>query len=126
MVTIRAGCLDFVQILSKKFQTKHLDLTQCLVSATVHWLKGSEAKRRIRALARSGRIFVDDHAWAAMEEHCVPFADLRHALEHAESCRSQPNARWHVVGRDPDGDVLRVIVELHDDLLVITVYRGDE
>ena len=52
--------------------------------------------------------------------------NLRHALEHAESCRLQPNARWHVVGRDPDGDVLRVIVELHDDLLVITVYRGDE
>ena len=54
------------------------------------------------------------------------FADLRHALEHAEACRLQPNARWHVVGRDHDGDVLRVIVELHDDLLVITVYRGDE
>src|SRR6266446_465545 len=45
------------------------------------WVKGSEAKRRIRALARSGRIFVDDHAWAAMEERCLPFADLRHALE---------------------------------------------
>jgi hypothetical protein len=27
----RAGCLDFVQILSKKFPTKHLDLTKCLV-----------------------------------------------------------------------------------------------
>jgi len=31
-----------------------------------------------------------------------------------------------VVGRDPDRDVLRLIVELHDDLLVTTVYRGDE
>ncbi len=90
------------------------------------WVKGSEAKRRIRTLARSGRIFVDDHAWAAMEGRCVPFADLRHALEHAESCRLQPNGRWQVVGRDPDRDVLRLIVELHDDLLVITVYRGDE
>ena len=89
-------------------------------------MKGSEAKRRIRTLARSGRIFVEDHAWAAMEERCVPFADLRHALEHAESCRSQPNGRWQVVGRDSDRDVLRLIVELHDDLLVITVYRGDE
>src|SRR5205814_6536618 len=39
-----------------------------------------------------------------MEERCVPFADLRHALEHAESCRSQPNGRWQVVGRDPDRD----------------------
>jgi hypothetical protein len=29
MVAIRAG--GFVQILSKKFQTKHLDLTKCLV-----------------------------------------------------------------------------------------------
>src|SRR5712664_2045667 len=27
----RAGCLDFVQILSKKFTTKHLYLTKCLV-----------------------------------------------------------------------------------------------
>ena len=89
-------------------------------------MRGLEAKRRIRALARRGRIFVEDHAWAAMEERCVPFADLRHALEHAESCRLQQNARWHVVGRDPDGDVLRVIVELHHDLMVITVYRGDE
>jgi hypothetical protein len=61
-----------------------------------------------------------------MEERCVPFADLRHALEHAESCGLQSNGRWQMVGRDPDGDVLRVIVELHDDLLVITVYRGDE
>jgi len=64
--------------------------------------------------------------WAAMEERRVPFADLRHALEQAESCRSQPNGRWQVVGRDPDRDVLRLIVELHDELLVITVYRGDE
>ena len=31
-----------------------------------------------------------------MEERCVPFADLRHALEHAESCRLQPNARWYL------------------------------
>ncbi len=61
-----------------------------------------------------------------MEERCVPFVDLRHALEHAASCRLRSNACWQVVGRDPDGDVLRVIVELHDDLLVITVYRGDE
>jgi hypothetical protein len=36
------------------------------------------------------------------------------------------SGRWRVVGRDPDGDVLRVIVELHEDLLVVTVYRGDE
>ena len=90
------------------------------------WVKRSEAKRKIRTLARSGRIFVDDRAWAAMEERCVPFADLRHALERAESCRLQPNGRWQVVGRDPDRDVLRLIVELHDDLLVTTVYRGDE
>jgi len=48
-------------------------------------VKGSDARRRIRALARSGRIFVDDHAWDAMERRCMPFADLRHALEHAES-----------------------------------------
>jgi len=46
--------------------------------------------------------------------------------ERTESCRLQANGRWNVVGRDPDGDVLRLIVELHDDLLVITVYRGDE
>src|SRR5437764_11596619 len=46
-----------------------------------------------------------------MEERCVPFADLRHALENAESCRSQPNGRWQVVGRDPNRDVLRLIVE---------------
>jgi hypothetical protein len=89
-------------------------------------VKGSDAKRRIRSLARGGRIFVDDHAWDAMERRSVPFADLRHALENAESCRLQANGRWRVVGRDPDGDVLRVIVELHEDLLVITVYRGDE
>ena len=35
-------------------------------------------------------------------------------------------AEHPLVGRDPNGDVLRVIVELHADLLVITVYRGDE
>jgi hypothetical protein len=39
---------------------------------------------------------------------------------------SRTAGRWQVVGRDPDRDVLRLIVELHDDLLVITVYRGDE
>jgi hypothetical protein len=74
-------------------------------------VKGSDAKRRIRALARSGRILADDHAWEAMKRRCVPFADLRHALEHAESCRLQANGRWRVVGRDPDGDVLRVIMD---------------
>jgi hypothetical protein len=38
----------------------------------------------------------------------------------------QANERWHVVGRDPDGDILRPMVELSDDLVVVTVYRGDE
>jgi nucleotide-binding universal stress UspA family protein len=61
-----------------------------------------------------------------MEKRCIPYLDLQRVLEHAESCRLQPNGRWHVVGRDPDGEILRAIVELHDDLTVMTVYRGDE
>ena len=78
------------------------------------------------ALARKGQFVVDPHAWDAMDERCIPYEDLRYALANAESCRLQPNERWHVVGRDSDGDILRPIVELDDDLLVVTVYRGDE
>ena len=89
-------------------------------------MKSSVAKRKIRALARKGQFLVEDHAWDAMEERCIPYDDLRHAPENAESCRLQANERWHAVGRDRDGDILRPIVELQDDLLVVTVYRGDE
>jgi hypothetical protein len=89
-------------------------------------LKSSEAKRKIRALACKGRFFVEDHAWDATEERSIPYEDLRHALEPAESCRLQANERGPVVGRDSDGDILQPIVELHDDLLVLTVFRGDE
>jgi hypothetical protein len=38
----------------------------------------------------------------------------------------QPNGRLQVIGRDPDGDDLGVIVELHDELLVVTMFHGDE
>ena len=78
---------------------------------------------RWRAAAESSWTITPGTRWSGV---VCPFADLRHALEHAESCRAQPNGRWRVVGRDPDGDVLWAIVELHADLLVITVYRGDE
>lgn len=57
-----------------------------------------------------------------MRKRGAVFADVRHALATATSCRVEPPDRWRVDGRDCEGDVLTVIVVLEDGVVVVTVF----
>lgn len=42
-------------------------------------------------------------------------------LLHAQACQAQKNGRWRVAG-----EALTVVVELVEDAVVVTLFRGDE
>ena len=90
------------------------------------WVKGSEAKRKsgpLRVVAESSLTIMPGPRWRSA-------ASLLPICGMYSSARSRADCSRTAAGRSsdeiPDRDVLRLIVELHDDLLVITVYRGDE
>lgn len=48
--------------------------------------------------------------------------DLSQALRMARRCKAQESGRWKVFGADKAGDDLTVIVEIEDDLIVVTLF----
>jgi len=71
----------------------------------------TRASRRIRSLSRAGRWEILSHAVERMIERGVTVEDVKAVLTGAESCRA--------AGK-------RLIVELAGDVLVVTLFRGDE
>lgn len=50
-------------------------------------------------------------------------ADVIAALSGASACRWQSDRNnWKVDGRDLDGDDLTIIVDIQDNLVVVTIY----
>jgi len=47
-------------------------------------------------------------------------------LTTATACHSEPRGRWRLSGSDRLGDPLTVIVELHAQVVVVTLFRGEE
>jgi hypothetical protein len=60
-----------------------------------------------------------------MIERGVTVEDVRAVLIGAESCLAA-GKRWRLAGSDVLGERLELIVELEGDLLVVTLFRGDE
>jgi len=85
----------------------------------------TRASRRIRSLCRAGRWEILPHAVERMIERDVTVDDVRAVLIGAESCRAK-GKRWRLSGLDVLGQPLDLVVELTADVLVVTLFRGDE
>ena len=81
----------------------------------------SRALRRIRELARAGRVRFTEYSALRMLQRQVSAAEVFRVLTTAHRCYGQPNGRWRL-----DGEELTVVVELTDDAIVVTLFRGDE
>jgi hypothetical protein len=86
----------------------------------------TRARRRIRELARAGRWEFTSHALESLVERDASVEDVFVVLTTAEVCHSEPSGRWRLSGPDRLGDRLMLIVELHTDVLVVTLFRGEE
>jgi hypothetical protein len=62
------------------------------------------------------------HARPQMRARGVTREDVRYGLMYATLCTLQTNGRWKVPTKDEDQDTLILILELRDDVLVITVF----
>jgi hypothetical protein len=60
-----------------------------------------------------------------MIEREVTVEDVRSVLTGAESCRAVSD-RWRLSGLDVLGERLDLIVELGAEVIVVTLFRGDE
>lgn len=47
-------------------------------------------------------------------------------LTRAAACRRADLGRWRLNGVDRIGEQLSLVVELRDDVIVVTLFRGDE
>lgn len=85
----------------------------------------TRASRRIRALVHAGRWEILGHAVKRMVERDVTVDDVRAVLLRHESCRPDAD-RWRLAGVDLLDDPLVLMVEIGMDVLVVTMFRGDE
>ena len=77
-----------------------------------------QALRRIKQLVAGGWVTFTEHAIEEMHDEFTTVAEVLHALKVAMVCAEQPNGRWRVSG----GAGLTVIVEIQEDVVVVTVY----
>ena len=96
-----------------------------IIALTSSRVNPTRASRRIRSLCRAGRWEILPHAVERMIERGVTVEDLRCVLTDARSCRPA-GKRWRLSGLVVLGEPLEVVVELLADVLVVTLFRGDE
>ena len=84
-------------------------------------MNATPARRRIRELARSGRVRFTEYTALRMLQRDIAAAEVFRVLTTAQRCYAQPNGRWRLAGED-----LMVVVELAHDAVVVTLFRGDE
>jgi hypothetical protein len=65
------------------------------------------------------------HAVERMIDRGVTIEDVQAVLTGAKSCRAAGD-RWRLTGLDVVGEPLDLIVELAPDVIVVTLFRGDE
>jgi hypothetical protein len=83
----------------------------------------AEALKAIRGLASANRIAISSHAYRRMNQRGATFADVHHALTHAQQCAWQAqHQRWKVESADLDGDDLTLAVVIEDDVIVVTLF----
>jgi hypothetical protein len=52
--------------------------------------------------------------------------DVYEVLTRAAACRRTDSGRWRLDGVDRIGEQLSLVVELRADVIVVTLFRGDE
>lgn len=82
------------------------------------------ALAQIHLLARAGRVAFTRHAKTRMDERGARPEDVVNALQIATAAIWQSERRtWRVEGgRDLVGDPLTAVVDLRDDIVIITVF----
>ncbi len=85
----------------------------------------TRARRKIRELARAGKWEIASHAVKRMVERDATVHDVYAVLTRAESCHPS-DARWRLAGVDTIGEELVLLVELMEEVVVVTLFRGDE
>jgi len=81
----------------------------------------THAGRLIRKLAREGRYRITDYCAHRMLARGVAAGEVRAVLASAREYRAEEHGRWRV-----DGEELTLIVEIRANVIVVTVFRGDE
>ena len=89
-------------------------------------MNAARARRLIRELTRQGKWLIPTDAQESMVERCVVPEDVRSVLVGAETCHAEPPDAGCWRGRMAGGDPLKVVVELLSDVVVVTMFRGDE
>ena len=89
-------------------------------------MRPARARKRIRELARAGRWELTTHAVESLVHRDASVEDVFIVLTTATACQSEPSGRWRLSGTDRLDDPLTVIVELQAEVLVVTLFRGDE
>lgn len=81
----------------------------------------TRARKLLRALVHSGRVRFTDYCALRMLERGVQVVEVFDLLSKAPACHLQANGRWRIPGAE-----LTAIVELVEDAVVVTLFRGDE
>jgi len=89
-------------------------------------MRPMRARRRIRDLARAGRWEFTSHALDSLADRDAMVEDVYAVLTSAQACHSAPGGRWRLTGDDRLGDPLTLIIELRAQVIVVTLFRGDE
>jgi hypothetical protein len=84
-------------------------------------VNATRARRQIRELARRGRVRFTEYSTLRMLQRQIAAAEVFRVLVSSQTCYAQPNGRWRLVGEG-----LTVIVELKEDAIVVTMFRGSE
>ena len=86
-------------------------------------MTGKASLRLIRALAGEGRVLFSSHAEDEATRMGVSLEDVVFALAHAQQCLWQPKTEtWKVKGNDRFEEPMVIVVDIQDDLVVVTVF----
>ncbi|GAC1344339.1 MAG: hypothetical protein NVSMB23_19120 [Myxococcales bacterium] len=86
----------------------------------------TRARRRIRELARADRWEFTSHALGSLTVRDASVEDVFVVLTTATACHGEQGGRWRLSGPDRLDDPLTLIVELQAQVIVVTLFRGDE
>ena len=85
-------------------------------------MTAAEALAEIRGLAFAGRVHFIQHARVAARKRGFTLQEVVDGLATAHGCRLESAGRWRALCRDWAGDPSDAIVEIEDELIVVTVF----
>ncbi len=87
----------------------------------------AEALKKAKAILRDGNIITTTHARQMMKKRGFTAQDIEHVINNgmiykeAEPHIGTGNWIYNIKGKTVDGKALRVVVEIQDNIIVITV-----